>query len=131
VIGLPGTPAITSKGLSPCHSLGNGLRVERSDGIIGLQTLAAELDAVNEASTKPSPFATSAFTLAYAAHSERDPLGMDVRLFVARDTTGMAVGWAVFAFRVDALFGVPNPACRLEKDPLAGLEAERRWGPSA
>jgi Histidine biosynthesis protein len=27
--------------------------------------------------------------------------------------------------------GDPNPACRLEKNPLAGLEAERRWGPSA
>jgi hypothetical protein len=27
--------------------------------------------------------------------------------------------------------GVPNPACRLEKDPLAGLEAKRRWGPPA
>ena len=25
--------------------------------------------------------------------------------------------------------GVPNPACRLEKDPLVGLEAERRLGP--
>jgi hypothetical protein len=26
---------------------------------------------------------------------------------------------------------VPNPACRLEKNPLAGLEAQRRWGPTA
>jgi Acetyltransferase (GNAT) domain len=87
---------------------GNGLRVQRCDGIIGLQTLAAELDAVNESSAKPSPFATSGFTMAYAANSERDPLGMDVRLFVARDATGLAVGWAVFAFRIDALLGVPD-----------------------
>jgi citrate lyase subunit beta / citryl-CoA lyase len=27
--------------------------------------------------------------------------------------------------------GAPNPACRLGADPLTGLEAERRWGPSA
>jgi hypothetical protein len=25
--------------------------------------------------------------------------------------------------------GVPNPACRLEMNPLVGLEAKRRWGP--
>jgi hypothetical protein len=25
---------------------------------------------------------------------------------------------------------VANPACRLEKNPLAGLEAKRRWGPT-
>ena len=25
--------------------------------------------------------------------------------------------------------GVPNPACRLEKNPLVGLEAQRSWGP--
>ncbi len=86
----------------------NGLRVERSDGIIGIQTLAAELDSVNESSAEPSPFATSAFTVAYAANSERDPLGMDVRLFVARDAAGLAVGWAVFAFRFDALLHVPD-----------------------
>jgi hypothetical protein len=31
----------------------NGLQVDRSDGVIALQTLAAELDAVNESSAKP------------------------------------------------------------------------------
>jgi Acetyltransferase (GNAT) domain len=84
------------------------LQVERFDGIIGLQTTAVELDAVNEHSAKPSPFATSAFTIAYASNSERDPLGMDVRLFVVRDHAGLALGWAVFAFRIDELAGVPD-----------------------
>jgi hypothetical protein len=89
-------------------SLGAGqLHVERFDGIIGLQTMAAELDAVNQHCAKPSPFATSAFTIAYASNSERDPLGMDVRLFVVRDGAGLALGWAVFAFRIDELVGVP------------------------
>lgn len=82
------------------------LDVERRDGIIGLQALAGELDAVNQGAEKPSPFATSAFTIAYASNSERDPLGMDVRVFVVRDGAGLALGWAVFAFRVDELLDV-------------------------
>ena len=39
-----------------------------------------------------------------------------------------SVGLGDVANRRNAI-GVPNPACRLEKDPLVGLEAERRWGP--
>ncbi len=91
----------------------NSLIVERHDGIISLQSLAGELDAVNEGSAKPSPFATSAFTITYASNSERDPLGMDVRLFVVRDGGGRAVGWAVFAFRVDEL--LTTPAIAMER----------------
>jgi Acetyltransferase (GNAT) domain len=93
---------------SPRLLRAGNLQVERFDGIIGLQTTAIELDAVNEHSAKPSPFATSAFTIAYASNSERDPLGMDVRLFVVRDDAGLALGWAVFAFRIDELAGVPE-----------------------
>ena len=85
------------------------LHVERRDGIIGLQALAGELDAVNEGAEKPSPFATSAFTIAYASNSERDPLGMDVRVFVVRDGAGLALGWAVFAFRRGDLRFEPSP----------------------
>jgi Acetyltransferase (GNAT) domain len=97
-----------------------GLCVERHDGIIGLQSLADELDLVNAGSVRPSPFATSAFTITYASHSERDPLGMDVRLFVVRDRSAKALGWAVFAFRKDQLIQVPF-ALRERAPKLAAL----------
>ena len=80
-------------------------RVHRYDGIAALHALAEELDAVNSSSANPSPFATSDFTISFASFSERDPEGMDVRLFVVRNLEGSAVGWAVFAFRTDSLFG--------------------------
>jgi hypothetical protein len=94
------------------------LHVERHDGIIGLQSLADELDLVNAGSVRPSPFATSAFTITYASNSERDPLGMDVRLFVVRDRSEKALGWAVFAFRTDQLAQVP-PSIR-QRAPRLG-----------
>jgi Acetyltransferase (GNAT) domain len=106
------SPSLSLRKLSAARSgtsfrAGN-LQVERFDGIVGLQTMAVQLDAVNEHSAKPSPFATSAFTIAYASNSERDPLGMDVRLFLVRDGAGLALGWAVFALRIDELVDVPE-----------------------
>jgi Acetyltransferase (GNAT) domain len=97
--GGPGVPGVSGA---------SEFAVERHDGILALQQLATELDQVNQASTEPSPFASSAFTIAYASNSERDPLGMDVRLFVVRDVTGKVLGWAVFAFRVEELLSLPE-----------------------
>lgn len=111
----------------------SGLSVTRHDGIVALETLSAELDEVNAASVRPSPFATAAFALAYASNSERDPLGMDVRLFVVHgrgedeklglvgfDPGPHLLGWAVFAFRVDEVIGSQHLDWIDHKSPALG-----------
>jgi Acetyltransferase (GNAT) domain len=108
---------------SPSETPRHALRVDRHDGIIALEALAQELDAVNDSSARPSPFGTSAFTIAYASSSERDPLGMDVRLFVVRDSLGLALGWAVFAFRIDELVALPTSVS--QRSPAVGQVAHQ------
>jgi hypothetical protein len=97
-------PSALASRLSPRNGAAE-FRVHRHDGIKALHALAEELDMVNNSSAQPSPFATSAFTINFASFSERDPDGMDVRLFVVRNLEGNAVGWAVFAFRIDSVVG--------------------------
>jgi CelD/BcsL family acetyltransferase involved in cellulose biosynthesis len=61
------------------------LAVTEADGVDGLRRFAADLDRLNAASARPSPFCSSAFLIAYARNCEYHPAGVPVRLFLVQD----------------------------------------------
>jgi hypothetical protein len=89
------------------------LEVSRYDGLHALADVSETLDAVNNASSKPSPFASSAFLRALMAHSENESAEMHPMVLIVREGDEVR-GWGAFTWRAESLVAhqVPSLAAR-------------------
>ena len=90
----------------PTRAVPPGLRVEAHGSLRALLPLAAQLDALNLASRRPSPFDTFAYLEAFVAHDEHARPGQAPLFLVAMEGDAL-VGFLALRRVPERLFGVP------------------------
>lgn len=121
----PGQPTDLSAGISTVMAHGaHPLVVSCVHGLAAFERFAADIDRLNLASARPTPFNSAAFLRCYALRIEYYRPGRDERLFLVREN-GRLIGCAAMRSTVEALGAGPARLRGVRLQFLAPLDTER------